>query len=81
MVTLRGEIDHTVKNELTEALLPQGSVTRPWTVVDFSDLPKGQPVEVYSRSRPTRGQSVLLCRLAVQVDVGAGEEVQEVGVG
>ncbi|MFD3505029.1 STAS domain-containing protein [Streptomyces sp. NPDC058678] len=38
VVTLRGEIDHTVKNELTEALLSYGSVTRPRTVVDLSGV-------------------------------------------
>lgn len=38
VVALRGEIDHTVKNEFTEALLSYGSMTRPRTVVDFSDV-------------------------------------------
>ncbi|MGI5192095.1 STAS domain-containing protein [Streptomyces sp. CA-288835] len=38
VVTLRGEIDHTVTNELTEALLSYGSVTRPRTVVDLSGV-------------------------------------------
>ncbi|WP_338056479.1 STAS domain-containing protein [Streptomyces torulosus] len=38
MVTLRGEIDHTVKNKLTEALLSYGSVTPPRTVVDLSGV-------------------------------------------
>ncbi|GGU41654.1 STAS domain-containing protein [Streptomyces coeruleorubidus] len=38
VVTLRGEIDHAVTNELTEALLSYGSVTRPRTVVDLSGV-------------------------------------------
>ncbi len=38
VVTLRGEIDHTVKNELSEALLSYGGVTRPRTVVDLSGV-------------------------------------------
>ncbi|MFF1439270.1 STAS domain-containing protein [Streptomyces sp. NPDC058295] len=40
MVPLRGETDHAVtkKNELTEALLSYGSVTRPRTVVDLSGV-------------------------------------------
>ncbi|MFJ9026795.1 STAS domain-containing protein [Streptomyces sp. NPDC102259] len=38
MVPLRGEIDHSVTNELTEALLSYGSVTRPRTVVDLSGV-------------------------------------------
>nr|WP_055713778.1 STAS domain-containing protein [Streptomyces torulosus] len=38
VVTLRGEIDHTVKNKLTEALLSYGSVTPPRTVVDLSGV-------------------------------------------
>ncbi|CAM5266357.1 hypothetical protein SALBM311S_01007 [Streptomyces alboniger] len=38
VVTLHGEIDHTVKNELTEALLSYGSVMRPRTVVDLSGV-------------------------------------------
>ncbi|MER6160501.1 STAS domain-containing protein [Streptomyces sp. NPDC001868] len=38
VVTLRGEIDHTVKNELTDALLSYASVTRPRTVVDLSGV-------------------------------------------
>ncbi|WP_405965507.1 STAS domain-containing protein [Streptomyces sp. NBC_00723] len=37
-VPLRGEIDHAVTNELTEALLSYGSVTRPRTVVDLSGV-------------------------------------------
>ncbi|MER7897705.1 STAS domain-containing protein [Streptomyces sp. NPDC096046] len=38
VVTLRGEIDHTVTSELTEALLSHGSVTRPRTVMDLSGV-------------------------------------------
>ncbi|MFI6854200.1 STAS domain-containing protein [Streptomyces sp. NPDC050416] len=38
VVTLRGEIDHAVANELVEALLSYGSVTRPRTVVDLSGV-------------------------------------------
>ncbi|MER7483133.1 STAS domain-containing protein [Streptomyces sp. NPDC126510] len=38
VVALRGEIDQTVKNELTEALLSYGSVTMPRTVVDLSGV-------------------------------------------
>ncbi|MFJ8469234.1 STAS domain-containing protein [Streptomyces swartbergensis] len=38
VVTVRGEIDHAVTNELAEALLSYGSVTRPRTVVDLSGV-------------------------------------------
>jgi anti-anti-sigma factor len=38
VVSLRGEIDHAVTNELTEALLSFGSVARPRTVVDLSGV-------------------------------------------
>ncbi|MFD5164320.1 STAS domain-containing protein [Streptomyces hawaiiensis] len=38
VVTLRGEIDHAVTEELTEALLSYGSVTPPRTVVDLSGV-------------------------------------------
>jgi stage II sporulation protein AA (anti-sigma F factor antagonist) len=38
VVALRGEIDHAVQNELTDALLSYGSVTRPRTVVDVSGV-------------------------------------------
>jgi anti-anti-sigma factor len=38
VVILRGEIDHAVTNELTEALLSFGSVARPRTVVDLSGV-------------------------------------------
>lgn len=38
VVTLRGEIDHDVTNQLTEALLAYGSVTMPRTVVDLSGV-------------------------------------------
>ncbi|GAA2768835.1 hypothetical protein GCM10010103_78790 [Streptomyces paradoxus] len=38
MVTLHGEIDHAVTNELTEAMLSYGSVTRPRTVMDLSGV-------------------------------------------
>ncbi|MEU0068793.1 STAS domain-containing protein [Streptomyces sp. NPDC006332] len=38
VLTLRGEIDHAVTKELTEALLSHGSMTRPRTVVDLSGV-------------------------------------------
>jgi anti-anti-sigma factor len=38
VVILRGEIDHAVTNELTEALLSFGSVARPRTVLDLSGV-------------------------------------------
>ncbi|MFI5681754.1 STAS domain-containing protein [Streptomyces cellulosae] len=38
VVALRGEIDHAVTNELTEALLSYGSVRQPQTVVDLSGV-------------------------------------------
>lgn len=38
VLTLRGEIDHTVKDELTEALLAYHGVTQPRTVVDLSGV-------------------------------------------
>ncbi|GGW80633.1 STAS domain-containing protein [Streptomyces galilaeus] len=38
VVTVRGEIDHAVTEELTEALLVYGSVTPPRTVVDLSGV-------------------------------------------
>ncbi|WP_308010817.1 STAS domain-containing protein [Streptomyces sp. AC495_CC817] len=38
IVTLRGEIDHDVTDELTDALLPYGSATPPRTVVDLSGV-------------------------------------------
>ncbi|MER7408462.1 STAS domain-containing protein [Streptomyces sp. NPDC000070] len=38
VLTLRGEIDHTVKNELTEALLAFDGAPRPRTVVDLSGV-------------------------------------------
>ncbi|MFI9569617.1 STAS domain-containing protein [Streptomyces rishiriensis] len=38
VVTVRGEIDHAVAKELTEALLSHGSVTPPRTVVDLSGV-------------------------------------------
>lgn len=38
IVALRGEIDHAVTQELTEALLSHGSGTQPRTVVDLSGV-------------------------------------------
>ncbi|MFC8194049.1 STAS domain-containing protein [Streptomyces sp. NPDC060006] len=38
VVTLRGEIDHTVKDILTEALLPPAAATPPRTVADLSGV-------------------------------------------
>ncbi|MEV2211187.1 STAS domain-containing protein [Streptomyces sp. NPDC050997] len=38
VVILRGEIDHAVTHELTEALLPNSSATPPGTVVDLSGV-------------------------------------------
>ncbi|MFE7838754.1 STAS domain-containing protein [Streptomyces sp. NPDC057474] len=38
MVTLRGETDHAVTNELTEALLSYNGATPPRTVVDLSGV-------------------------------------------
>jgi anti-anti-sigma factor len=36
---VRGEIDHIVKNELTETLLVSDGATRPRTVVDLTGVP------------------------------------------
>jgi anti-anti-sigma factor len=38
VLTLRGEIDHDVTNELTKALLTSDGATRPRTVLDLSDV-------------------------------------------
>jgi anti-anti-sigma factor len=38
VLALRGEIDHAVTNELTEALLSYNDATPPGTVVDLSGL-------------------------------------------
>ncbi|MEU9919605.1 STAS domain-containing protein [Streptomyces sp. NPDC051001] len=38
VVTVRGEIDHAVTKEFTDALLSSGSGTRPQTVVDLSGV-------------------------------------------
>ncbi|MCX4238443.1 STAS domain-containing protein [Streptomyces sp. NPDC020707] len=38
VVTVRGEIDHTVKDMLGKALLPPDGTTRPRTVVDLSGV-------------------------------------------
>ncbi|WAU81450.1 STAS domain-containing protein [Streptomyces sp. Qhu-G9] len=38
VVTLRGEIDHTVKDMLAEAMLSSGDVTPPRVVADFSGV-------------------------------------------
>ncbi|WP_328491982.1 STAS domain-containing protein [Streptomyces sp. NBC_00414] len=38
VVTVRGEIDHTVKDTLSEALLSSDSATYPRTVVDLSGV-------------------------------------------
>ncbi|MGW6891064.1 STAS domain-containing protein [Streptomyces chartreusis] len=38
VIALRGEIDHAVTGELTEALLSYGRVTPPRTVVDLSGV-------------------------------------------
>ncbi|WP_217240867.1 STAS domain-containing protein [Streptomyces sp. AC555_RSS877] len=38
VITLRGEIDHAVTEQFTEALLSYGSVTSPRTVVDLSGV-------------------------------------------
>ncbi|MFE6486230.1 STAS domain-containing protein [Streptomyces sp. NPDC057757] len=38
VVTMRGEIDRAIREELTEALLSHGGVTPPRTVVDLSGV-------------------------------------------
>jgi anti-anti-sigma factor len=38
VLTLRGEIDHAVRNELTEALLSYGGAASPKTVMDLSGV-------------------------------------------
>ncbi|MFD3498084.1 STAS domain-containing protein [Streptomyces sp. NPDC058678] len=38
VITLRGEIDHTVKNVLSTALLPDGGATPQRTVLDLSGV-------------------------------------------
>ncbi|MFI5683119.1 STAS domain-containing protein [Streptomyces sp. NPDC051636] len=38
VVTLRGEIDHAVRDHLGQALLPPGDAVRPRTVIDLSGV-------------------------------------------